>query len=156
DLSARHAGAAEYRRGLAESYDALAKWSWFNGRPQDEQPNRQKALDQWEQLARDDPKWRGKLGSTLMDLGYYNTRAGKADEALKYLGQARGLFAELNRQHPNDLEYRLELRRAYTNIGFLHSSVTGRSDLSLEAHQQARVIAEGLVRDNPAVLLYQG
>jgi serine/threonine-protein kinase len=154
-LSARHPGVAEYRRGLAESYGALAGWCWFNGRPKDELPYREKALDLWEQLARDDPQWRGKLGSSLMNIGYYNTRAGNGDQALKLLGRARDTFAELSREQPNDLEYRQELRRAYTNIGFLHSNVTGRSDLSLEAHQQARAIAEALAHDNPAVVLYK-
>jgi serine/threonine-protein kinase len=155
DLAGRHAGSPDYRRGLAECHSALAFRCWANGRPQEELPNHQKALELWEELAREDPKWRGKLASTLMDIGYYYTKAGDAGQSLMFLERARDIFVELGQQQPNDLEFREELRRAYTNIGYLHESVTGRSDLALGAFQQARLIAEAMARDNPAVVYYQ-
>jgi serine/threonine-protein kinase len=154
-LAAQEAGRVEYRRGLAESYDALERWCSRNGRPREQIEHGQKALGLWEELARQDPTLRTNLASTAMNIGFFHTRDGRPAEALKFQERARDIYAELAKENPNDLESRNGLRRAYMNIGHLYQGVTGRPDLALEAFREAEGILAGLTRDNPAVALFQ-
>jgi tetratricopeptide (TPR) repeat protein len=90
-----------------------------------------------------------------MNLGYYYTRTGIAALGMRYHEQARQQFARLVKEKPNDVEFLSELRRAYTNIGYLEQSLNGRMDRALIAFNKAREILDQLTRDHPAVVLYQ-
>jgi serine/threonine-protein kinase len=149
------AGDLGHRALLAKCSDALARWYTNNGQPVEELPHLERAAGQWAELAHRDPKYRPDAASATMNLGYYYTRVGDAVTALRYLGQARDQFEQLVKEQPTDVTLTDELRRAYTNIGYVNESLTGRHDLALLAYDKGRTILDQLTRDHPAVVKYQ-
>jgi serine/threonine-protein kinase len=140
---------------LARSYGKLAQWHTYNGKPAEELPLLKKAAELWAELAGRDRKYRADAASATMNLGYYHTRVGDADAGQRFHEQARDQFAALVQEEPADVTLLSELRRAYTNLGYLQQSLRGRYDLALVHYAKARLVIEQLTRDHPAVSLYQ-
>jgi serine/threonine-protein kinase len=147
-------GNNDQRALLAKTYDRLARWQSDNGHNDEELVALQQASQRWTELARRDPKFRRNAASTAMNLGYYYTRLG--DRACqRYFEQARAQLDLLLQEDPTDVETLAETRRVYTNIGYAHHLIEGRSDLALLGYNKARGIIEQLTRDHPAVVNYQ-
>jgi tetratricopeptide (TPR) repeat protein len=145
----------EFQSGLARTYDDLARWSADRGQGLEELQFHRKALEIWQSLAEADPRFRSQLGSTTMSIGYYYTRAGKPSEALESFEQARKIFTKLCADTPGDTDLLGELRRVYTNIGYVHCARLAQYPEALRAYDQARQIVEQLARDHPAVTEFQ-
>jgi serine/threonine protein kinase/tetratricopeptide (TPR) repeat protein len=145
----------DIHRGLARTYGGLAYWAGDHPQELEELQFHRKALEIWQRLADEDPRFQSDLGSAAMNLGYYYTRAGKASEALESFEQARKIFAKLGSDHPRDAAFLGELRRVYSNIGCVHASLTGQYQKALSAYDETRRILEQLTGENPAVPEYQ-
>jgi serine/threonine protein kinase/tetratricopeptide (TPR) repeat protein len=144
-----------FHTGLARTYNDLARWSADRGQGLEEHQFHSKALEIWQRLAEADPRFRSQLGSTTMNIGYYYTRTGKPSEALESFDQARRIFTKLCADTPGDTGLLDELRRVYTNIGYVHYTRMAQQPEALRAFDQARLIVEQLTRDHPAVAEFQ-
>jgi serine/threonine protein kinase/predicted Zn-dependent protease len=145
----------EFQSGLARTFEDLARWSSDRVQGSEELQFHRRALEKWQWLAEADPRFRSQLGSTTMSIGYYYTRTGKASEALGSFEQARQIFTKLCADTPGDTALLGELRRVYTNIGYVHCTRLAQYSEALRAYDQARQIVEQLTRDHPAVTEFQ-
>jgi tetratricopeptide (TPR) repeat protein len=143
------------RQGLAALYSAASSGYDKQGRHDRETDCIRRAYAEWEKVAAADPKYAPEFASAAIDLGYRYTREGKAQEALRYHERGRDEFARLVKADPADTIARENLSRAYTNIGFLHASVTHNHTLAAEAFEAAAREAAPLVRDHPAVVKFR-
>jgi serine/threonine protein kinase/tetratricopeptide (TPR) repeat protein len=145
----------ELQSGLARTFDELARWSAYRGQRSEELKFHRRALEIWQWLAEADSRFRSQLGTSTTDIGYYFTRTGKASEALELLEKARKIFVKLCDENPRDTALLGELRRVYTNIGYVHYALTAQFPEALRAYDQARQVLEQLTRDHPAVTEFQ-
>jgi serine/threonine protein kinase/tetratricopeptide (TPR) repeat protein len=145
----------EFQSGLARTFDDFARWSGDRGQGPEEDQFHHRALEIWQSLAAADPRFQSQLGSTTMNIGYYYTRTGKASKALESFERARQIFTKLCAATPGDTELLNELRRVYTNIGYVHCTKLSQYPEALQAYDQARQILEQLTRDHPAVIEFQ-
>jgi serine/threonine-protein kinase len=154
-LTGSHPDDNELQAGLATTYSSLAHWYTDNGRPEDELPFHEQSLKILERLAAADGKFERLYVKELMNLGYYYTRTGKPDESLKCHEQVRDRLERLLRAKPGDVELRVELGRAFINIGYLHHVVTLRYAEAWKAYQKTIEVWDEVARDNPAVGKFQ-
>jgi eukaryotic-like serine/threonine-protein kinase len=145
----------DFWSGLAACYGALASWYTDNHQPDRGLAFREKSLTLWERLAAVDPKHRSDVAATSISIGNHYTRWGKPADALRHLDKARQILEQLVRENPGDLQARMELRRCYTDIGFLHHLQTRRFTEAFRFYLLAFKEAERLARDNPSVTSYQ-
>jgi serine/threonine-protein kinase len=140
---------------LAQSHDRLVSWYYDGHQAAEELQHLEKSLELWKRLAAADRRWERKVASASMNLGYYHHRRGTAPDALRCHGQSWEILQRLVRANPSDTGARAELRRACTNIGYVHLMHTLRYDEALRYFSQARTEAEHLARENPSVIDYQ-
>jgi tetratricopeptide (TPR) repeat protein len=145
----------DFQSGLARTYQDLGVSQSVSFQGVDELSFYRKALRIWERIAAGDRAFRRDLGTTAIDIGYCYTRIGEASEALASFDKARRIFEELTAENPTDTALLGQLRRVYTNIGYVHETLTGQYPEGLEAYQHSRQIVEGLARDHPAVTAFQ-
>jgi serine/threonine-protein kinase len=157
-LAAEPAAPVGVKSGLAGCYTALSLWANRHSRPADEAVYLARAMAIYHDLAGADPRFRLSLATATINLGYYHTRYQGADKALAHFNLARQVLEKLIAEQPNDndLEARSELRRAHTNIGYVHQLHTRKLDLAVTHFAEAKRIAEQLARENPAVAKYYG
>ncbi len=154
-LVREHPDDLAYQSGLASCYDDLAAWYDQNNRPSEERALLDRSVGLWEKLAGRDPQYRLPLASTLMNLGYFQTRRRQPANALRSHGKAAKILETLCREDPRDTKARAELRRACTNLGYLYHLQFRRFDLAGMYYDLARQQAEQLARENPSVTYYQ-
>ncbi len=145
----------EAQNGLARACSNLARWHSVHKKTGDELAYRLRALETWDRIARDHPEFRLKVAGAAMNLGYYYVRYHDGDAALKAHTRALEILKELAREAPVDLQYRSELRRCYTNLGYVHQSITERFGEALIDYNLARDVAEQLAQENPTVISYR-
>jgi len=150
------AAPVEARAGLAATYSALVLWATRHDQKGAEADYLSRAVAIYHTLAQTDPRYRLAMATATTNLGYYHTRHGKANDALKLFNMARRVLDEVVEDQPNDLEARSEQRRVHTNLGYAHQLHTLRLDLAVVHFTEAKRIAERLARENPAVARYLG
>jgi serine/threonine-protein kinase len=147
---------AEYRTDLATTYGFLYRWFDNQGdHPQEARRYSELALDLWEKQARFDAGARRNVATHSTVLGYWNTRYGTADDALRFFAKSREILQGLIAETPRSMSLREELRRLEVNIGYLHDSRTGRFREALRHYDIARSLAEQNARENPSVISLQ-
>jgi serine/threonine-protein kinase len=155
DLVKRDAGNRDFQNDLADCYLSTGSWLHDSNRFDEELPYYQKAIAIWEGLVREDPKYQSSLAAALIGLGFYHTRTGKWQVALGYHERARDILEKLLKENPNDLESLLSLRRAYTNIGYLHHAQSGNLVEAVKGFEQARKITDVYGPQYPTVREFQ-
>ncbi len=155
-LAARHADDADLLSDLARADVTLGGIADNTNRVADQLTEEKKALELWERLARMQQRFTPDLAGALMDVAYWHTCNGRAEDSLRLLDRARGLLETWTAEHTADLASRSELARAYINIGFVHECRTHDYPQALHYYDQTRQIAEKLARENPMVIDYQG
>jgi serine/threonine-protein kinase len=145
----------EYRTDLALTYRFLSRYFDNQGDHRAEARRfGEQALKLWEEQARHDPGANRQVATQSTLLGFWHTRYGTAEEALRYFGRSRELLQSMITGPP---QYPLseELRRLEVNIGYLHDSRTGRLDEALRHYELAQNLAAQNARQNPSVIQLQ-
>jgi serine/threonine protein kinase len=155
ELLAANANDTDARQGLASLYSVASAGYDKLGKHDLETDLTRRAYAEWEKVAAADPKYATNFASAAIDLGYCYTREGNAKEALRFHERGRDEFARLVKADPSDTAARLNLARAYTNIGYLHTSVNQNHKLAAEAFEASVREAAPLVRDHPAVVRFR-
>jgi eukaryotic-like serine/threonine-protein kinase len=141
----------EYQAGLAKTFGELADWYYLNKRGEDEARESQKAHDIYARLSAANPRYRLDAARMAMNLGFWNTRGKRVEEALRYLGEARAILEAVNREQPGDLALQSEVARVNVNMGYTHHMV-GRYEEALPFYESATGMLERLARENPRVI----
>jgi tetratricopeptide (TPR) repeat protein len=145
----------EYRTDLALTYRYLSRFFDNQGDHREEARRfSEQSLKLWEEQARRDAGARREVATQNTLLGFWHSRHGTAEEALRYFGRSREILQSLVAGPP---QYPLseEVRRLEVNIGYLHDSRTGRLDEALRHYEIALDLAEQNARQNPSVIVLQ-
>jgi serine/threonine-protein kinase len=143
-----------YQAGLARTFHELGHWYYLHQRGENEAREERQAYDIYARLSAANARYRLDTAREAMNLGFWNTRQRRIEEALKYHGEARTLLEAMNREQPGDLALLAELRRAYTNIGYTYHTAR-RYDEALRSYEAAVGMCERLARESPRVISYQ-
>lgn len=117
----------------------------------------QKALDQWQELVRQDSKvqdHQAGLARTLLGIGNVYGATGQVGQARKMYLASLAIREKLAGDNPNEEEIQRDLAVTYSNLASL-SPDPGQSESALGYFQKTQKIRESLVRDYPNVSQFQ-
>jgi tetratricopeptide (TPR) repeat protein len=100
------------------------------------------------ELRGSEPEFQVQRGRTFVRLGLLASELATKEEAIGFYQQARALFADLARDHPEVPDYRANLAHSYNNLGVMYRTI-GRREEAEQAYQEALAIRRVLVSDQP-------
>jgi serine/threonine-protein kinase len=143
----------QHRRDLADSYAESGRSLCDTGRSTEGLGAYRRAIELWEQLARESPGTDAAIGlsRTFHSLGYCHVHAGRTDEALRVFRRALEIRERLTRDHPEVPQYRVDLAATLRIMGGCYS-LSDRSAEAIEAYRKAQAILERQIQADPADL----
>jgi serine/threonine-protein kinase len=147
-------GNEAYQAGLAGTFQELGHWYYLHQRGEAEAREGLKAYDIYKRLSVAIPRYRLDAAAMAMNLGFWNTRQLRTEEALRYHREARTILESMNREQPGDVSLQGELGRIHLNVGYTYH-ISGRYDEALSSYESATEIRDRLARENPRVIDYQ-
>jgi len=145
----------EFQEELASCYFGLGYALSYRTETEGDLPSLQEALAIWDRLARGEPRYRLQQARTLGRIGFCHCRSGSADEALVSLDRARELLEQLRRETPGEIGVARYLAEVWKQIGYVHTSLTHRTEKALNAFRQSGEIWDRLAIENPAVVEFR-
>jgi serine/threonine protein kinase len=144
---------------LAVSHRRYGNIAFLIGRRDEALAHYQRALERFEELARqhpDRPEYKRQVAMTLADLGNVNQKqSGGRDAAMRASQRAVTLFEELLRNRPDDPSLRDGLAVALTHLGQARSLERDGTDEAGRHLRRARDILQKLVAESPDSLPYR-
>jgi serine/threonine-protein kinase len=117
----------------------------------------EKALPFYERFRaqrQDDPRIRGEMADNHFRVGYITAELGRNADAQQSYGDARRLFEQLAKAHPEVTKYQADLAGTFNNLGVLQAE-SGRRDEAERSWGEARRLFEQLAQTHPEVTKYQ-
>jgi tetratricopeptide (TPR) repeat protein len=142
-----------YRQDLARSHTNLGLLLQNTGRLKEAEGEYRRALDLFQQLARDFPavpEYRQELAASHNSLGLLLQNTGRLQEAEGEYRRALDLFQQLADDFPAVPAYRQELAVSHNSLGVLLAD-TGRGQEAEGEYRQALGLQQQLAHDFPAV-----
>jgi serine/threonine protein kinase/tetratricopeptide (TPR) repeat protein len=151
DLGRRYSTLEGLQASLAGKYESTGALLAKVGRGDEGLADLIKARDIYARLMAKDPanfEYRSWTASSLLTLGYWQSRLGRAAEAQAGYDRALEIVSKLAADNPQVTDFTAQLAATYQYLGRLQRE-QGHLDEAVAMYERAREIQESLVRDHP-------